>query len=249
MMNINSDTNTQGAASEGSKALDVFIRAMAYLAETRESGNCNRIYRTELYVKTLAKELKTHPRFEKGLESDKIIETLSKIAPLHDIGNVGIPDRILLKPGRLAPDEFDIIKSHTTIGRDIIAQAEHDMGLELLLPNYVKEIVYSHHEKWDGSGYPHGLSGDEIPISARLVMVVDVYDALISRRVYKPAITHLQATKVIQDSKGTHFDPDIVDAFDCCHDEFHRIAHTYSDTEKDFKKRIDYLEKAIAVEP
>jgi putative two-component system response regulator len=248
-MNTNTDTSTQGSYPDETKALDMFIRAMAYLAETRESGNRNRIYRTEHYIKTLAKKLKTHPRFEKGLEGDNTIETLSKIAPLHDIGNVGIPDRILLKPGRLTTDEFDNIKSHTTIGRDIIVQAEHDMGLELLMPNFVKEIVYSHHEKWDGSGYPQGLSGDEIPISARLVMVVDVYDALISRRVYKPAITHLQATKVIQESVGTHFDPDVVKAFDCCHDEFYRIANTYSDTEKDFRKRVDFLEKAIAVEP
>lgn len=212
-MNINTNTQSQGSYPDGPKALDMFIRAMAYLAETRESGNRNRIYRTEHYIKALAKKLKTHPRFEKGLEGDNTIETLSKIAPLHDIGNVGIPDRILLKPGRLTTDEFDNIKSHTTIGRDIIVQAEHDMGLDLLLPNYVKEIVYSHHEKWDGSGYPGGLQGRVIPLAARIFAVVDVWDALTSDRPYRFAWPEHQALEYISRESGRHFDPDVVNAF------------------------------------
>jgi putative two-component system response regulator len=248
-MNQNSETNIQTNEVEQLKSLSVFIRAMAYLAESRESGNGNRINRTEHYVKALAKELKNHPRFEDALKDDNTIETLSKVAPLQDIGNVGIPDRILLKPGRLTADEFDVIKTHTALGYDIIEQSERDLGIELSLPNFVKEIVYSHHERWDGSGYPEGLFGDSIPVSARIIMVADVYDALVSRRVYKPAIPHIEAIKVIRENKGIHFDPDVVDAFEGCHDEFHRIAYIHADNEKDFKRRIDYLEKAIAHEP
>lgn len=248
-MNLSLDTNLHSSSVERTQSLDVFIRAMAYLAESRESGNGNRINRTELYVKTLAKELRGHPRFASALKDDKAIETLSRVAPLQDIGNVGIPDRILLKPGRLSQDEFEIIKTHTALGQDIIVQAERDLGLELGLPNCVKEIVYCHHEKWDGSGYPEGLSGDDIPLSARIIMVADVYDALVSRRVYKPAISHLEAVRIILENKGLHFDPDVVDAFVRCNDEFHRISQIHADDENDFRKRIDYLEKAIAVEP
>ncbi|CAG7856924.1 putative cyclic di-GMP phosphodiesterase [biofilm metagenome] len=248
-MNQNGGINMQTNEIDQMNSLNVFIRAMAYLAESRESGNGNRINRTEHYVKALAKELIHNPRFENTLKDESAIETLSKVAPLQDIGNVGIPDRILLKPGRLTPDEYDVIKTHTALGHDIIEQAERDLGIEVGLPSFVKEVVYSHHERWDGSGYPEGLFGDDIPGSARIIMVADVYDALVSRRVYKPAISHNEAIKVIRENKGTHFDPDVVEAFEDCHDEFHRIAYMHADSEKDFKRQIDYLEKAIAIEP
>jgi putative two-component system response regulator len=169
---------------------------------------------------------------------------LIKTAPLHDIGNVGIPDRILL-----TPDEFDIIKTHTSIGRNVILQAERDLKTEMPFLKYAKEIVYSHHEKWDGSGYPEGLAGDAIPISARLIAIADVYDALISRRVYRPSVSHEQAVKIILEGKGTQFDSDIVDSFYEVHEEFHRISQAYADSDQDFKKKIDYLENAIAVDP
>ena len=138
---------------------------------------------------------------------------------------------------------------HTALGHDIIELAERDSGNEHGLPNFVKEIVYSHHERWDGSGYPEGIFGEDIPVSARIVMVADVYDAMISRRVYKPAISHNEATRAICEKKGIHFDPDIVEAFESCGDEFHRIAYANAENENDFKRRIDYLEKAITVEP
>jgi putative two-component system response regulator len=228
---------------------DTAIHVMANMAETRDNVTGNHIHRTQHYIKTLAEKLRLHPRFSSFLNNDNTIELLFKTAPLHDIGSVGIPDRIFLKPGRLTPDEFQIMKSHTNRGRNYILHAERDLGVEVPFLKYAKEIVYSHHEKWDGSGYPEGLAGDAIPISARLMAIADVYDALISRRVYKPPMPHEQAVKIILDGKGTQFDSDIVDSFHAIHEEFQRIAHTYADSEKDFKKRIDYLEQAIAVAP
>jgi putative two-component system response regulator len=139
---------------------------------------------------------------------------LFKSAPLHDIGKVGIPDRILLKPGRFTPEEFEIMKTHTTLGRDAIEHAETcNWAPTSSSSRMAKEIAYSHQEKWDGSGYPQGLAGDAIPISARLMALADVYDALISRRVYKEGMPHEKAVQIIAASKGSHFDPDMVDVF------------------------------------
>lgn len=243
------EDQVQKRTAELMAALDVAIQAMAYLGETRDNVTGNHVCRVQYYVKALAEKLRFHPRFVSFLDNDYTIELLIKTAPLHDIGNVGIPDRILLKPGRLTPDEFDIIKTHTSIGRNVILQAERDLKTEMPFLKYAKEIVYSHHEKWDGSGYPEGLAGDAIPISARLIAIADVYDALISRRVYRPSVSHEQAVKIILEGKGTQFDSDIVDSFYEVHEEFHRISQTYADSEQDFKKKIDYLEKAIAVDP
>ncbi len=178
--------------SEISAIQDVTILAMASLAETRDSDTGNHIRRTQLYVRVLAEKLKTHPRFGYYL-SDSMIELLYKSAPLHDIGKVGIPDRILLKPGRLTEDEFEVMKSHTRLGRDAIAHAEWKLGMQVDFLKCAKEIAYGHQEKWDGSGYPEGLSGEDIPIAARLMALADVYDALISRRVYKDGMPHEQA--------------------------------------------------------
>ncbi len=163
---------------------DVTILAMASLAEMRDSDTGNHIRRTQHYVRALASKLSTHPRFRNYL-TPPVISSLYKSAPLHDIGKVGIPDSILLKPGKLTADEFDIMKTHTTLGHEAIAHAEKEMGANVEFLTMAKEITYSHHEHWDGSGYPEGLRGDAIPISARLMALADVYDALISRRVYK----------------------------------------------------------------
>ena len=132
---------------------DVTILAMASLAETRDNDTGNHIRRTQYYVKALAEKLKTHPRFGYFL-SDQTINMLFKSAPLHDIGKVGIPDRILLKPGRFTPEEFEIMKTHTTLGRDAIEHAEKRLGVQVEFLHLAKEIAYSHQEKWDGSGYP-----------------------------------------------------------------------------------------------
>lgn len=207
---------------------DVTIQVMASLAETRDNETGNHIRRTQNYVKALAEHLKDHPRFRHFL-SDSIIQQLYKSAPLHDIGKVGIPDHILLKPGRLTPEEFEMMKTHTTLGRDAIIQAEKSLGMTVDFLQLAKEIAYSHQEKWDGSGYPEGLSGDEIPISARLMALADVYDALISRRVYKEPMSHEEAVAILQAGRGSHFDPDIVDAFLDIQAEFQAIAQRFVD--------------------
>ena len=209
---------------------DVTIMAMTSLAETRDNETGNHIRRTQLYVKTLAERLRHHPRFEAVL-TDRMIELLYKSAPLHDIGKIGIPDNILLKPGKLTVEEFEVIKTHTTLGREAIEKAERRLGMRVAFLSVSKEIAYSHQEKWDGSGYPLGLKGDEIPVSARLMAVADVYDALISKRVYKPAFSHDQACTTIVRGKGTHFDPDMVDAFVELAEDFRSIASKYPDPE------------------
>ncbi|MEQ1738633.1 MAG: HD domain-containing phosphohydrolase [Methyloglobulus sp.] len=225
------------------------IYAMGYLAAARENVTGNHLFRNQNYVKILAEKLRFNPRFSSFLSGDDIIEFMYMTSPLHDIGNVGIPDRILLKPGRLTPDEFEIIKAHTQLGRNVITQAERDLGIEVPILKFASNIIYSHHEKWDGSGYPEGLAGDAIPIAARIMAIPDVYDALISRRVYKAPVPHEQAVKIILQGKGTHFDPDIVDSFYEIHEEFRCIAQNFADNVLDFEKKIDYLEQAIAINP
>lgn len=218
---------------------DVTIHAMASMAETRDNETGNHIRRTQNYVKLLAEKLRFQPRFEKFLNNDRTIEILFKSAPLHDIGKVGIPDAILLKPGRLTIEEFEVMKTHTTLGRDAIEQAEKNLGIEVPFLKCAKEIAYSHQEKWDGSGYPEGLSGDDIPTSARLMAVADVYDALICRRVYKQPMPHEDAVKIMIEGRGKHFDPDIIDAFIECQEQFRMIGERYADSELDVLKKIE----------
>ena len=224
---------------------DVTIHAMASLAETRDNETGNHIRRTQNYVKLLAQHLQFHPNYTHFLNMDGVIETLFKSAPLHDIGKVGIPDAILLKPGRFEPSEFEIMKSHPELGQNTILQAESELGIDVPFLQYAKEIAYGHHEKWDGSGYPQGLSGEDIPISARLMAVADVYDALISRRVYKEGMPHEQAVQIILDGKGTHFDPHIIEAFVVLHETFKEIASTFSDSNDDMAKKQTYLQQAL----
>jgi putative two-component system response regulator len=226
---------------EVSAIQDVTIQAMASLAETRDSDTGNHIRRTQFYVKALTIRLKNHASFSAYL-SDSMVELIFKSAPLHDIGKVGIPDRILLKPGRFEPEEFEIMKTHTTLGRDAIQAAENTLGLQVEFLSVAKEIAYGHQEKWDGSGYPEGLKGEEIPISARLMAVADVYDALISRRVYKNSMSHEKAIAIIQEGRGSHFDPDMVEAFVSIQDEIKAIAARYVDTDADMEIKRKQLE-------
>ena len=228
--------------------LDVTILAMTSLAETRDSDTGNHIRRTQHYVQALARHLKTHVRFANEL-SDAAIDVLFKAAPLHDIGKVGIPDRILLKPAQLTPEEFEIMKTHTTLGCDAIEQAEQIVGTRVDFLRVAKEIALSHQEKWDGSGYPQGLAGDDIPLSARLMAVADVYDALISERVYKAAMPHDRAVGVVFQGRGAHFDPDMVDAFIEIQSEFQAIAQRFSDTDSALQKKMEYMANAIAEAP
>lgn len=217
------------------------ILAMTSLAQTRDIETGNHIKRTQHYVRILARKLQRHPRFSAFLTRGHI-DLLFRSAPLHDIGKVGIPDRILLKPGRLTAAELAVMKTHTTLGRDTIAYAETLMGGHLDFLGLAKEIAYSHQEKWDGSGYPQGLRGDAIPISARLMAVADVYDAIISRRVYKPCMSHAEAVDIIVEGSGTHFDPDIVDAFLKVRHEFQKIALMYADSDEEIQEKIRYID-------
>lgn len=230
-------------AQQTAAVQDVTILAMAALAETRDSDTGNHLRRTQHYVRALARKLSVHPRFSAVL-TPKNIGMIFKSVPLHDIGKVGLPDRVLLKPGKLTEEEFEIMKTHTTLGRDAIVQAEQAVGVELDFFTFAKEIAYSHQEKWDGSGYPQGLAGEQIPVSARLMAVADVYDALISRRVYKAAMSHEDAVAIIAQTRGRHFDPDVVDAFLALQDTFHAIAIAFSDTDADLDKKAAYLQTA-----
>lgn len=235
--NVFLEAEVQRRTQEVVSVQEVTILAMASLAETRDNDTGNHIRRTQFYVKALAEKLRHNPRFSYFLDDDKTIDLLFKSAPLHDIGKVGIPDHILLKPGRFTEEEFEIMKTHCKLGRDAIISAEQRLGLDLPFLSFAKEIAYTHQEKWDGMGYPEGLSGDDIPISGRLMAVADVYDALICRRVYKEGMPHEKAVKIICESSGTHFDPDIVEAFTEIAGEFIQIAKRYEDTAHDLQAK------------
>ena len=213
---------------EVSQIRDVTIVAMGTLAETRDNETGNHLKRTQTYMRALATKLRDHPRFASFL-TDENIEWLYKLAPLHDIGKVGIPDHILLKPGKLTEEEFEIMKTHPVLGGEALTAAESSLPTPSRFLHIGREIATGHHEKWDGSGYPQGLKGDAIPICARLMAIADVYDALICERVYKKAFTHEAALEIIQKGRGSHFDPDVADAFLAIQDEFNQIARQYQD--------------------
>lgn len=215
------------ATEEVKQTRDVAILGLSSLAEARDNETGAHILRTQYYVKALAEHLKDHPKFQSYLDP-QTIELLYKSAPLHDVGKVGVPDAILLKPGKLTDEEFEVMKGHPEIGAQAIANAEAELGSNSFL-RFAREISETHHEKWDGSGYPKGLKGDDIPVSGRLMALADVYDALISKRVYKPAFSHEKSKGIIIEGQGKHFDPDVVDAFIACEDQFVEIAKTYSD--------------------
>ena len=209
------------------RTLDTTVLCLASLAETRDNETRAHLLRTQHYVRVLTEQLFDHPRFREQLSSD-YVERLCKVIPLHDIGKLGVPDRILLKPGSLTPEEWQVMREHAAIGRDALLKGQ--------LPELVNsffalaaELAYSHHEKWNGTGYPQGLAGDAIPLSGRLMALADVYDALISRRCYKEPVSHEDAVAIIASGSGTHFDPDIVAAFLQLKDTFRRIVLKYID--------------------
>jgi putative two-component system response regulator len=211
---------------------DITIRALASLAETRDDDTGAHILRTQHFVRRLAEELRNDPLFADEVD-ERAIDLMFKSAPLHDIGKVGIPDHILLKPGKLTPEEFEVMKTHVELGRRALASSIADSGTSTDFLQYAIDIVRGHHEKWDGSGYPKGLSGEQIPLSARIMAVADVYDALTTRRIYKPAFAHEVAEQIILDGRGRHFDPRIVDAFSRCMPDFRRITGAYADPAPD----------------
>ncbi len=220
---------------------DASLCALAGLAETRDSDTGNHILRTQTYVNILGKHLQqSHGRYAQEL-TDARLAMIVNAAPLHDLGKIGIPDHILLKPGKHTPEEFEIMKTHARLGGEAIGTAiqralkhhgllQDSACLPALNFLYVaQEIANCHHEKWDGSGYPEHLAGEAIPISARLMALADVFDALVSVRVYKPAMPFAEARDIIIAGRGRHFDPDVVDAFIARYPEFIEIAQRYKD--------------------
>ncbi len=209
---------------------DVTIHCMAVLAEFRDPETGGHIMRTQNYVKALADRLhKIHKHREVLTPENNTL--LYKSAPLHDIGKIGISDKVLLKPGKLDDEEWTAMKKHPVLGFEAIQSAQERLGKNCFL-HFAGEIARWHHEKWDGSGYPDGLSGEQIPLAARLMALADVYDALVSKRVYKPAFPHSKAVDIIGEGKGSHFDPDIADAFMDIHEDFRHIAIKFADQDK-----------------
>lgn len=193
---------------------DITIHGLATLAEIRDNETGGHILRTQRYVQALAQKLAERPRHGKALDK-KTVELFYKSAPLHDIGKVGVPDAVLHKPGKLTDEEFATMKTHAEMGYLALLKAEelYESDVRASFLTHAKDIAHTHHEKWDGSGYPRGLKGLEIPLSGRIMAVADVYDALICKRVYKPPFTHEKAVSIISEGTGTHFDPDVVEAF------------------------------------
>ncbi|STQ89617.1 response regulator [Iodobacter fluviatilis] len=214
------------------KIQDATILAMGVMAELRDEETGLHLKRTQEYLRCLAGAVADHPRFIHQLDPENIAG-MAKSAPLHDIGKVGVPDAILHKPAKLTDEEFTIMKNHPTYGRNIIREVERMLGEESVFLRYAREIAYGHQEKWDGSGYPQGAKGDEIPLSARLMAVADVYDALVSKRVYKEAFSHEKSVAIILEGKGKHFDPDLIDGFIKVAGQFQAIALQYADKEED----------------
>lgn len=201
---------------------DVTIFALAYQAELRDNITGNHIARTSKYVNLLTKELMTNDKFKDYISVEYKTEIV-KSAPLHDIGKVAIPDIILHKKGAFTKEEFEIMKEHCRFGADIIRRAMQKLNFRSFL-QIAEQLTLSHHEKWDGTGYPNGLKGEAIPLSGRIMAVADVYDALRTKRQYKNAFSHKQSCEIIIKDSGTHFDPDIIDSFSKLADQFEKIS-------------------------
>jgi adenylate cyclase len=202
------------ASQEKAAAQRLMVQALLSLTEVRDAETGRHSLRTQQYARLLAEPLAAHPRFRDYLTPERI-ELLSSLAPLHDIGKVGIPDRILNKPGALTPEEAAEMRRHPELGRDVIERAESRVGgvRDDATLQMAKDIVYTHHERWDGTGYPRGLHGTDIPVAGRIMALVDVYDAVRARSLYRPCLSHDDTLKLIVDGRGTHFDPDVVEAF------------------------------------
>lgn len=205
---------------------DITIQSMMSLLEVRDIESGQHIRRTQLYIQKVCQFLAERGPYQLLMTKEKVIN-IYRTAPLHDIGKVGVPDKILLKPGKLTTDEFTIMKKHTNYAIEAFSNVDERLGDTNFL-NIAKEIAGSHHEKWDGSGYPFGVEGDEIPLAGRIMALADVYDALVSKRVYKEAYTHEVAKEIILETKGTHFDPIIAEAFEALETDFHDIHERYS---------------------
>ena len=211
------------------------ISAFCSLVEARDNETGNHILRTQHYMLALCEVMRLSPHHALEL-SDENITQIFKSAPLHDIGKVGIPDHILLKPGKLDPAEWEIMKRHAEFGAAAIAAAQGEIGnADTSFLEYARLIALTHHERWDGSGYPRALAGGDIPLAGRMMAVADVYDALISRRIYKPPYSHDEAIAMIVEERGKHFDPEIIDRMLTISGRFADIARRFADAGSDDK--------------
>lgn len=211
---------------------DVSIRAMARLAETRDNETGSHILRTQGYVQALAERASLLPRFAPELDA-RSIALIARSAPLHDIGKVGVPDAILLKPGKLTPEEWAVMQGHARLGAEAIDRAVADTHEPVPFLRFARQIALHHHERWDGNGYPDRLAGDDIPVAARLMAIADVFDALISRRVYKEPMSFEQARVLMAEQRGRHFDPELLDLFLADFEAFCEIARRLPDEDAD----------------
>ena len=218
----------ESRVSEVFRLQEATIRVMVSLAEFRDECTGNHIRRTQDYVRLLADYLSRQPR-DAGFLMPEQIDRIAKASPLHDIGKIAIPDHILLKPGRHTPEEFAIMQTHSVKGESMLLRSLHEMGGDNAMLRFACQIARSHHERWDGGGYPDGLAGEAIPLAARLMAVADVYDALRSRRPYKKAFDHAEAVDIIVQGKGSHFDPLLVEAFLALEGVFSEIATKLAD--------------------
>ncbi len=218
----------ESRVSEVFRLQEATIRVMVSLAEFRDECTGNHIRRAQDYVRLLADYLSRQPR-DAGFLTPEQIDRIAKASPLHDIGKIAIPDHILLKPGRHTPEEFAIMQTHSVKGESMLLRSLHEMGGDNAMLRFACQIARSHHERWDGGGYPDGLAGEAIPLAARLMAVADVYDALRSRRPYKKAFDHAEAVDIIVQGKGSHFDPLLVEAFLALQGVFSEIATKLAD--------------------
>jgi response regulator RpfG family c-di-GMP phosphodiesterase len=201
------------ASRDKTAAQRLMVQALLSLTEVRDAETGRHSRRTQQYARLLAEQLGMHPDFHAYLTRERI-DLLSSLAPLHDIGKVGVPDHILNKPGALTDAELVEMRKHPALGRDVILKAEARVGVrDDATLEMVKDIVYTHHERWDGAGYPQGLRGTAIPVAGRVMAVVDVYDAASARTLYRNCLSHDDTVDLIVRGKGTHFDPAVVDAF------------------------------------
>jgi putative two-component system response regulator len=226
--NLHLEQRVQEQVRQISSIQRAIIFALARLSESRDDDTGTHLDRVREYCKVILQPLTPRPEYA-ALIDETFSENIYAASPLHDIGKVGIPDHILLKPTRLTPAEFEIIKTHTTIGANTLRAVDREYPGNSFIRTGI-EIALCHHEKWDGSGYPNGLAGEKIPLAARIVALVDVYDALTSTRVYKKAMGHAESVAIILEGRGRHFDPNVVDAFEVVAKDFEKIRKELHDT-------------------
>lgn len=207
---------------------DLAMFGFAKLAEHRDPETGGHLERIREYTGALAAQMQKSGPYQREVNNE-FVATIQRASPLHDIGKVGIPDSILLKPGKLTPDEFDVMKRHAVIGGWTLEESEKRLTVNSSFLHMAKEIAYCHHEKWDGSGYPANLKGEEIPLAARIMALADVYDALISKRIYKPPMPHAETHQIILKGSGNHFDPAVVEAYQAVEPAFINIMNRFKD--------------------